>query len=390
MLDLAFLKEAKARKRIAIVALGLAVVGALYGWLGPTWYRSIATVVPAKPPAGGGLSSLLGGETGALAATLVGGGGGAPDTSRIAAVLQSNSVSDAVIGKFGLQERYDVGHLETARNVLWEHCNVRVLFKPSLVQVSCEDRDPRRARDMVAYFVEYGNEVFRRVSVSSASEEVRMMERRVADLRKEADEVAAQMRAFQEANQIVDLDSQARALVGSVAAVNAQRITKKMELDYARSFSARDEASTRQLESQISVMNEALRDLEVPAEEPAPGVPAAGAGRGGGRGLFPAALAVPKLRAEYEKLFRNRKVAEATLVFSLDRLEGARAAQARDVSTFQVLDAPSLPTLKSRPRIGLSALLGIAIGIVAGLGVEIWSRRRRLAGPAASAGQASG
>ena len=86
--------------------------------------------------------------------------------------------------------------------------------------------------------------------------------------------------------------------------------------------------------------------------------------------MFPAALDVPALRAEFERLYRDRKVSEATLVFALDRLEGARAAEARDVSTFVVLDPPPLPTRRSRPRRSRIAvprrILGLALSVTLG------------------------
>jgi capsule polysaccharide export protein KpsE/RkpR len=382
MIDVTFLRRPGPRRRIAQLTVACAAAGALYGLVAPKWYRSDLTVVPVKAQSGGGMASLLGGEMGGLAAALAGGAGAAPDISRIAAVLQSVAVSDAVIEKCNLRERYGERHPEAAREALWKHCGVRVLPKPGLVQLSCEDKDPRFAQQMVAHFAEFGNEAFRRVSVSSATEEVRYLEKRIAELRRQADDAAARMQQFQETHQIVDLDTQARALVTSVAAVNAQRITKKMELDYARSFSAQDEASARQLESQLQVMDDALRDLEVPREGPAPGTKEAAAEKGATKGLFPAATRVPRLRAEFEKLYRDRKVAEATLVFSLDRLEGARANEARDVSTFQVLDPPTLATVKSRPRIGFSALVAAAVGVVAGLLIEAWRSRSAPAGGA--------
>ena len=143
-------------------------------------------------------------------------------------------------------------------------------------------------------------------------------------------------------------------------------------------FAARDEASTRQLESQLSVVNETLRDLEVQHED-LPGPAAAGSpAKGGTRGLFPAAMAVPKLRAEFEKLYRDRKVVEATLVFALDRLEGARAAEARDVSTFQILDPPALPTRRSRPRTSVSVAVGALLGLLGGVAFEYWKNRARV------------
>ena len=88
--------------------------------------------------------------------------------------------------------------------------------------------------------------------------------------------------------------------------------------------------------------------------------------------MFPAALDVPKLRAEFEGLYRDRKVAEATLVFALERLEGAKANEARDVSTFQVLDPPTLPTRKSRPM-GSAIVLGATlIGLGLSVVLEWW------------------
>jgi uncharacterized protein involved in exopolysaccharide biosynthesis len=165
-----------------------------------------------------------------------------------------------------------------------------------------------------------------------------------------------------------------------VALLNSQRIAKQMELDYAQRLSSPDEASSRQLRSQLSVVDEQLREMEMPAGS-LPGAPAAAPGsKRKGTGLFPAALEVPALRAEFEKLYRDRKVAEATLIFALDRLESARAAKARDVSTFVVLDPATLPTRKSRPGTMESTLVGALLGIALGVALEWWRARRDGAG----------
>ena len=166
-IDWSFLRSIEVRKRIALVAAIGAVAGLSYGLLAPKWYRSVLTVVPAKTqkPALGG---LLGADLGGLAAGLDPSGGlaGAADAARIAAVLQSLAVSDAAIDKFDLKTRYDVKYLETAREELWKHCEVKALPKPNLVQLSCEDKDPRFVQQMLTFFGDYGNQVFRRVSVT--------------------------------------------------------------------------------------------------------------------------------------------------------------------------------------------------------------------------------
>ncbi len=371
-IDLSFLRSRAALKRIAAVTTACATVGLLYGLLAPKWYSSVLTVVPAKQQgSGGGLANLLGGNLGGLAAGLETTIGGAAEGPRISAVLQSIAVTDAVIAKFDLRARYKEKYLENAREELWRHCSAKVLTKPNLVQLTCEDKDPRFVQEMLAFFADYGNQVFRKVSVSSASEEARFLERRVAELRAQATDSATRMRDFQEKYRIVDLDTQAKAVVSALASLNTQRISKELELGYARTFASSEEATTQQLRSQIGLLDDKLSDLggaAAPRTEPEktrPGKREAG--------MFPPALAVPKLRAEYEGLYRDRKVAEATLVFALERLEGARANEARDVSTFLVLDPPALPTRHWWPKRLISIAIGAALGLLIALGIE-WLR----------------
>ncbi|MFO0582488.1 MAG: hypothetical protein U0229_09465 [Anaeromyxobacter sp.] len=349
------------------------VAGVLYALLAPRWYQSVLTVMPVKAQGGGGgLSSLLAGaDAGGLAAGFLQGAAGA-DAARITAVLQSVAVTDAVIEKFDLRARYREEYQENARDELWRHCDVRMLTKPGLVQVSCEDKDPEFAKRMLEYFAEYGNKVFRRVGVSSASEEVRFLEARVAELRQQADETATRMREFQEKHRIVDLDSQAKAVVAALAALNNQSITKQMEVDFARRFSSREESSRQRLEAQLSIVEDMASGLQAaPQLESPPGEKQARRTKATGE-LFPVALEVPRLRADFEKLYRDRKVAEATLVFALERLEGAKANEARDVSTFLVLDPPTLPTKPSRPKKRAAVLLALFVGFVGALGTEAW------------------
>jgi capsule polysaccharide export protein KpsE/RkpR len=370
LFDLSFFRKPAARKRIAAITTACAVLGLVYGLLGPKWYTSVLTIVPAKQQ-GGNMAGLLGGDLSSLASSAVDLGGGA-DADRIAAVLESISVSDAVIDKFDLRRRYNVEYVETARKKLWSHCDVDTLKKPKLVQLTCEDSDPRFVQNMMQFFAEFGNRAFSRVNVSSASEEVRFLKSHVAELRTEAERAANAMLQFQETHGIVDIDTQAKAVVSAMAALNSQRITKQLELDYARTFSSQDEASLRQLESQISIVDGQLRNLEQPDTVPQ-GRAASRRSNKGAVGMFPKAMAVPKLATEYEVLLRDRRVTEASLVFALGRLESAKADEARQVSTFQVLDPPALPTKPSSPRRLLSLALSIVLGLASSLVYE-WAR----------------
>lgn len=388
MIDLTFLRDRTSQKVIVAVTLACAAVGGVVGLVKPRWYQATVSVVPARQQRGSGIAGLLGGDLSSLAGGLEASLGGSADAARIGAVIQGTSVSDAAIEKFDLKDRYGARNQEAARETLWRLCSVRTLPKPNIVQVTCEDQDPRFVKELLDFITSQGNEVLRRVNAGSAGEEVRFLEKRVAELRQQADEAATRMRDFQEANKIVDLDSQARALVTSVAGLNAQRLSKQVELGYVRSFSSPDEASARNLATQLDILEGELRDLEAPRAPSADASARPASARDRAKGMLPAAQAVPRLRAEYEKLFRDRKVAEASLVFALDRLEGARAAQARDVSTFVVLDPPVVPTRKSRPSGAVHALGGAFLGFAVSFVYRAWRGRR--ARTAAAGGGAKG
>jgi len=109
------------------------------------------------------------------------------DVQRIQAVLQSASVADEVITRFDLMRAYDVEHIEDARNELARHCVTTADRRSSLVSLTCEDREPKRAMEMASYFGDVGNRVFGRVAASSAREERRFLEAQVVNARADVD-----------------------------------------------------------------------------------------------------------------------------------------------------------------------------------------------------------
>jgi tyrosine-protein kinase Etk/Wzc len=325
---------------------GLLLAG-LYAIFAPSWFTARLAVVTLKRSPSG-LMGQGASELRELGATLP--GLPSSDTDRVAAVLQSDSVTDAVIEKFDLRKRYNEKYLELAREELWKHCAVRVQTKGDVVILTCEDKDPAQAQAMASYFGEFGNDTFRRVDRTSASEEVLFLDAHLLELRLQAGKAQASVRAFEEQNKIVQIDEQAKAVVDQIATLRAQQVAKELELSYAKGFTASSESSTVQLRRVLAVLAEKEKSLS----EGQKGQPAE---------LFPPALAIPALRARWIELELDRKFYEQSVIITMERMEAARSNQARDVSTFQVLDAPVLPTYRSRPK----RLFIVALGVLAGL-----------------------
>lgn len=350
------------------VALGAALATA-YAFVATEWYSATLTVVPSQRSQDIAAMSL--------SAKLPGLESFSTDVQRIQAVLASTSVADEVIARFALRERYGAAHLEQARAALQTHCVIGVDRKSSVVVLTCEDVDPQHAMDMAKAFGEVGNKVFGRVSVSSAREERVFLEGQVAKARRDVDDSSRKLREFQEQHKIIDLPEQSKAVIGAMAQIKGELVSKQIELSYLSGFSGRGESNVQQLQQQIAVMEAKLQQLEA-----ARGGPPAGAGSAVTSSFFPNAMNVPQLRFELEQLMREQKLQETVFGLMTQRFEMARVDEARDTSSFQILDSPTLPTFRSRPRRRQIFMAGVVAGLALGAAwilVPLWWRRRVVA-----------
>lgn len=354
-------------KLLALTAALGAAVAAVYAFVAPEWFAATLTVVPAQKSQDSAAMSIAAKLPVALDTFQT-------DVQRIQAVLASTSVADEVIEKFGLDARYETSHREHTRAALAEHCTTNVDRKSGVVALTCEDKDPAQAKAMAEYFGEVGNRVFGRVSVSSAREERAFLEQQVIKARHDVDDASRKLREFQEQHKIIDLPEQSKAVISAMAQIQGEMVSKQIELSYLSGFSGRGESNVQQLQQQIAVMETKLRQLEEQHTEQG-----SGAGSGSNASFFPNAMTVPELREQLEQLMREQKIEETVFGLMTQRYEMAKVDEARDTSTFQILDHPTLPSFRSRPQRKRAIVLGAIGGFAAAVGlvlIPLWWRRR--------------
>jgi len=183
-------------------------------------------------------------------------------------------------------------------------------------------------------------------------------------------------RTSREVNKLIDRPVQGRGTISGMAALRGELLSKQLELSYLSSFSSSSESSVRQTQQHIAALQGKLNQLEQ-ASPPAANAGSAATSNGS---FFPEAMRVPELRFQLEQLVREQKIRETLFFLMSQRYETAKADEARDTSTFQILDYPTLPTKKSRPkrlRILMSGFAwGAVISCLAIVGLE-WRRRRK-------------
>lgn len=356
-------------KLLVIAAVLGAGAGIAYLIIAPNWYEATLTVVPSQRSQDSAAMSLA-------AKLPFGFDSMTTDVQRIHAVLISVSVADAVIDKFDLQRRYGTNYREKTRMALAEHCRAAFDRKSSVVSLTCEDKDPKVAMQLASYFGEVGNRVFGRISASSAREERKFLEVQVTKARADVDEASEKLRQFQEEHKIIDLPEQSKAVISAMASIQGDMLSKQLQLSYLSSFSAPSESQVVQLQEQISIMKRKLSQLE---DESSVTHAAGSAAGSGDKEFFPDAMRVPELRYQLEQLLREQKIQETLFFLLTQRYEMAKVDEARDTSTFQILDEPTLPAMRSRPRRVKTVVTTTALATVlaaAWLLVPLWWRSR--------------
>ena len=188
----------------------------------PKIYQSTATLMAPKEGGAnlvGGLlgSSLLlqqaqglGASTGLSVPSLT------PNRDVLLAVLRSRTLREAVVDKFGLQERYRDRYREDALKHLAAATSVSV-SKEGVISVRVEDTDPQAAAQMANYYVQQLDQLVSRYGSGEAGHQAKFLTEQLARATVELGETEEKLRHFQERNRAIVLTEQTKGAIEAAA-----------------------------------------------------------------------------------------------------------------------------------------------------------------------------
>jgi uncharacterized protein involved in exopolysaccharide biosynthesis len=360
------------KRFIARFVLGAAVLAIALAFLLPVRYEAKVVLLPPQQNSSVG-TALMGqmGNLGALGAlgALAGGNFGLKNPADMyVALLTSRTVEDAMIQRFDLMKEYREKRISDARKELEWRTTVVAGTKDGLIRISLTDRDPKRAAELANGYVEE----FRKLSASLAITEA--ARRRLffgQQLQQAKDDLTAaeeSMRKTQQSTGVLQIDSQAKALVEAAAILRGQVVAKQVQIEAMRSFAAENNP-------ELILAKQSLAALQGQLEKVAGSQTDTGSdinlskGRVTGAGL------------EYIRRFRDLKYHETVYELLAKEFEIAKLDEAREGSIVQVVDAAVPPDKKSFPP-RLLIVLGVTILsiFVAALWVMLRDGWKRAAG----------
>ena len=321
--------------KICSVAIVLSVA---YSLTLPNIYTATAKVLPPQKENGGGLSALLG-QAGGLAGLAASGLGGGSDL--YIGILKSRSVEDAVIRRLDLVRLFKKKSVEETRRTVEAAVKVQA-GKDGIINITAEDKDPKLSALMANAFVEELGRTTVRLNLSKAGTERIFLEKRLELVKRDLKAAEDDLKSFAQQNKIVQVDSQAKASIEGIARLKAELASREVQLSVLRSTRTEQSADVKALESGIQRLKREISELS--------------GNNSGGEGI-PSVGSVPAVGLEYARKTRELKTQEAILEQLTKQYEMVKINEAKDSSSFQVLDEAVVPIRKSKPSRGLIVIM---------------------------------
>ena len=356
------------RKRLIFwVTAGFTVVAVIVSLLLPRSYT--ATVILLPPQQNSSLSSQLAAQLGNLGGIVQMAGGGSSllksPNDMYVAMLKSRTVEDAMVNRFGLMQEYRKSYLSDARKALENHANVDGSGKDGLIHISVEDHDPKRAADLANGYVDQFRELSKNLAFTEAQQRRLFFEDQLKQANQNLADAEQALKETEQKTGLIQLDSQARALIESAAALRAQIVTKEVQIQGMQTYATGENAQLIEAEQELAGLRAQLAKL-------------------GGTGDNPDSIIVPKGQMtaagmEYVRRLRDVKYYETIFDILARQFELAKLDEAKEGAIIQVVDPAVPPDKKSFPRRMLIVLSSVAVGfLVAILSVLVLEGLQRL------------
>ncbi len=319
----------KRRKLVGIAALAIFVLGTAVALLLPRRY--MATTVIQPPQQGGSPGAAMMAQLSNLSAMAGAGALGIKNPNDMqVSLLKSRTVENAMVARFHLQELYHTKYLSSARKRLEKRAYFDNGLKDGLIRLSVVDSDPRQAAEMANGWVEEYRRFSATLAMNEASGRRLFFERQVAEAHKNLTQAEEEMNQTEQRTGVMEIDSQAHAMIAAAAMLRAQVAAKQVEIQAMRQFAADENPDLERAQQELSSLEAQLAAMDVDHD------------RRGGDLIAPKGK-VTQAGLEYERGLREVKYRETILGLMMRLYEMARVDEARQGAQAQVIDAASVP-----------------------------------------------
>lgn len=341
---------------ILLITVAITVMAALVSFLLPKRYTATVTILPPAQnnSLAAAFSSQLSGSLGGMAALAGSSLGLKNPNDMLVAMLQSRVVEDAMVQRFGLMQEYHSDYLSDARKSFEHYVTVKGNGLDGLIHISVEDASPKRAEEIANGYIDQFRDLSAHLAIGEASQRALFFEQQLAQAKENLANAEEALQRTQQKTGVIQLDSQARALIESAASLRAQITAKEVQIQAMRTFATNENASLVQVQEELDGLRSQLNELTRTGADPQDG------------------LIIPKGQMseaglEYVRKLRDVRYYETIFNILARQYEMAKLDEARQGALIQVVDPAVVPDKRSFPKRTLIVFGAMVCGFVLGI-----------------------
>ena len=342
------------RKRVVFwVTVVFALLAVAISLLLPKRYTATVTLLP--PQQNSSIGSALGGQLGGIAALASGTIrlNSSPNDA-IVGMLRSRTVEDAMVQRFGLMQEYRKRYASDARKKFEHRATVDGSGKDNLIRISVVDEDPNRAAELANGYVEQFRDLSQHLAITEASQRRLFFERELEQAKDKLADAEETLMRTEQSTGVIQLDSQARALIESAAALRAQIAAREVQIQGMQAYATGENAQLVQAQRELEGLRAQLAKLT-------------GSDDSAGNELIVPKGKVPEDSMEYIRRLRDVKYNETIFEILARQFEVAKLDEAKEGAIIQVVDPAIPPDKRSFPKRSLivigATMLGFFFGV---------------------------
>jgi len=356
---------AERKRTILVITAACAILALIVSLLLPRWYT--ATVVLLPPQQNSSMGSALAGQLGSLGSLAALGGAGLglknPNDMYVA-MLQGQTVEDAMVHDYGLQEEYHKRLVSEARKTFERHTTIDGSGKDGLIHISVEDRNPVRAAELANGYVEHFQKLSQSLAITEAAQRRLFFEKQLVQAKDNLADAEEALKRTEQQTGMIQLDSQARALIESAASLRAEIAAKEVQIQAMQTYATGENSQVVEAQQELDGLRAQLAKL--------------GGTEDNSNALIMPRGSVTEAGLEYVRKLRDVKYYETIFDILARQYELAKLDEAREGALVQVVDPAIPPDRKSFPKrtliVAVATLAGLLVGILAAFVQAGWAR----------------
>jgi len=321
-------------KRFIVIFVGAAtILAVIVSLLLPFTYEANTKIMP--PQQNPSAASALMAQLGPLAAFAGKDLGLHSPSDLYVDMFRSRAVADGLIKRFSLLQYYKKKEISDAELQLAGSTEI-IAAKDGVITISVRDREQQRAADLANGYVEELEKLSQGLGVTEAGRRRLFFEHEVQQVSDELAKAELELKQTQEKTGMIQLDSQARAMIDALVRVRTQVAIKEAQVQAMRAFATDKNPALMRAEQELAALRTQQERFE--------------SGQATGSiADFPVGK-VPSAGLEYIRKLREVRYRESLLEALSKQYEIARIDEAKDASIIQTLDKAVAPTHRVSPR----------------------------------------